>query len=268
MLGLDASAYNGGLTPVVRVRDVWVKRDDLYVVAGAPGGKARTCWELAQGAVGLVTASSRTSPQMNIVARVGAKLGIPTAVHCPRGPDTPELAEAKHWNMDVVVERVGYNNVIIRRAMDDAAARGWTYIPFGMECGTVAKTMATQVANIPGGCKRIVIPVGSGMSLAGLLHSTKLPVLGVRVGADPGKRLDKWAPSYWRQQVTLVDAGLDYHKPASVTSYGGVDLDPIYEAKCLKFLQPDDLFWVVGIRSSSVKRGLTITDNRTHGQER
>jgi 1-aminocyclopropane-1-carboxylate deaminase/D-cysteine desulfhydrase-like pyridoxal-dependent ACC family enzyme len=199
---------------------------------------------------------------MNIVARVGAKLGIPTAVHCPRGPDTPELAEAKHWGMDVVVERVGYNSVIVRRAIDDAAARGWTYIPFGMECATVKQTMGTQVSNIPKGCQRIVIPVGSGMSLAGLLHSTDLPILGVRVGADPAKRLDKWAPAHWRDKVTLVDAGLDYHKAASVTSYHGVNLDPIYEAKCIKFLQPDDLFWVVGIRSSSVKRGITIKVER------
>jgi len=27
-----------------------------------------------------------------------------------------------------------------------------------------------------------------------------------------------------------------------------MELDPIFEAKCLPFLQPGDLFWVVGIR--------------------
>ncbi len=254
MLPLDHEAYaaDGDMTPIERRGAVWVKRDDLYSVAGAPGGKARTCWQLAQGAPGLITASSRSSPQMNIVARIGAKLGIPTCVHCPGGPDTPELAEAKHWGMRVITERPGYNSVIVARAKRHAEATGDTYIPFGMECGRVQMTMATQVKNLPP-CKRVVIPVGSGMSLAGLLYSHPgVPVLGVCVGANPVKRLDAWAPGLWRNMATLVDAGIDYHKPAPVTCYEGLELDPVYEAKCIPFLQPDDLLWVVGIRSSSV----------------
>ena len=53
---------------------------------------------------------------------------------------------------------------------------------------------------MPREIKRLVIPVGSGMSLAGVLWGMKdcglsVPVLGVRVGADPRKQLAKYAPA-------------------------------------------------------------------------
>lgn len=51
--------FSGPLTPVERCGDIWLKRDDAFTVAGQYGGKARTCWQLAQGASGLVTAGSR-----------------------------------------------------------------------------------------------------------------------------------------------------------------------------------------------------------------
>jgi len=58
------------VTPVQRIDHVWVKRDDLYHVAGVNGGKAHACWALSQGAPGLVSGGSRVSPQIVIVASV------------------------------------------------------------------------------------------------------------------------------------------------------------------------------------------------------
>jgi hypothetical protein len=66
------------------------------------------------------------------------------------------------------------------------------------------------------------------------------------VGKDPTKRLDKWAPSDWRDRCQLVRSKLDFDKPAPDVRLGDVELDPIFEAKCLPFLEPGDLFWVVG----------------------
>ena len=57
-------------TPLQQVGNFLVKRDDLFEIAGVCGGKARTCWAMSQGAPGLVTAGSRSSPQANIVAHV------------------------------------------------------------------------------------------------------------------------------------------------------------------------------------------------------
>jgi len=246
-----------------------VKRDDLYAIDGGCGGKVRSCLALASrpGVLGLVTAGSRQSPQVNIVAGVARLLGIPCRVHVPaaQGPLTPELAAAQAAGAEIIEHRPGHNTVIVARARDDAAAHpGWTEIPFGMECTTAVESTAEQAAGLPHDTPRIVVPVGSGMSLAGILTGTAragaghIPILGVVVGADPTKRLDRYAPA-WRDRVTLVHSELDYHQHAPTTRLGELELDPVYEAKCLPHLRPGDLLWVVG------RRGTLTAPPTTHG---
>jgi Pyridoxal-phosphate dependent enzyme/ParB-like nuclease domain len=249
-------AYQGSRTPLERRGSVWFKREDQFAIAGVAGGKVRTCWELAKGAVGLVTAGSRASPQVNIVAHIARRLGIPCRVHVPAGELSPELLSAQASGAEVVQHRPGYNTVIVARARVDAADRGWTEIPFGMECVEAVRQTAAQVAVLPKRVRRIVVPVGSGMSLAGVLHGLQaarstVPVVGVVVGADPTERLDRYAPPGWRDRVTLVRSALDYHEEAPVTELEGVPLDPIYEAKCIPIVEPGDLLWVVGIRETA-----------------
>jgi len=251
----------GEQTPVERRGNVWVKRDDLFRVAGVSGGKVRSCWHLAQGATGLVTAGSRSSPQVNIVAHVAKALGIPCRVHTPEGELSPEVKAAEAAGAEVVQHRAGYNTVIIKRARDDAKKRGWREIPFGMECTEAVTQTRAQVASIAehvraGAIKRVVMPVGSGMSLAGVLHGLRdhgltVPVVGVVVGSDPKERLARYAPAGWESMVELRASGLPYDKPGAAEEFLGLRLDPIYEAKCLPFMEPDDLLWVVGIRQTA-----------------
>jgi len=176
----------------------------------------------------------------------------------PEGPMTDQLQIAASAGALLVRHRPGHNSVIIARARADAAARGWTYVPFGMECHEAVGLTARQTANIPDQVQRIVIPVGSGMSLAGVLHGLRDPpdttVLGVCVGADPTRRLARWAPPLYERKVKLIDAGVPYHRPAVRLTIGDVLLDPIYEAKCLPFLQAGDLLWVVGVRDNGHTR--------------
>jgi 1-aminocyclopropane-1-carboxylate deaminase/D-cysteine desulfhydrase-like pyridoxal-dependent ACC family enzyme len=108
------------------------------------------------------------------------------------------------------------------------------------------------------GVERIVVPVGSGMSLCGILAGLEaerldIPVLGVIVGADPTKRLDRYAPM-WRfaTNLELVESGVPYDTAIEAT-LGGVRLDPIYEAKCVRFMRPGDMLWVVGIRQTALE---------------
>lgn len=238
--------------------DVFAARGDKWRIGKAIGGKARTCWHLAQGARGLITAGSRSSPQANIVAQVAKELGIPCRVHTPQGELSAELIMAQEAGAEIVQHKAGYNSVIVARARDDAEKTGWTEIPFGMECEEAINQTAPQVACIPESAKRIVVPVGSGMSLAGILQGVlaagvNIPILGVSVGADPSKRLDKYAPLGWQQMVQLVQAGSDYGKPAA-PEWRGILLDPFYEAKAAQFLQSGDLLWIVGIRASMEKQ--------------
>ena len=257
-------SYQESRTPTEKHGSLWFKRDDLFSIAGVAGGKVRTCWALAKGSVGLVTAGSRSSPQVNIVAHIAKRLGVPCRVHVPAGELSPELLSAQAAGAEIVQHRPGYNTVIVARAREDAAARGWTEIPFGMECEEAVRQTSSQVGVLPKRTRRIVIPVGSGMSLAGVLHGlqaarSSLPVVGVVVGADPTERLDRYAPKDWRERVTLVRSEVDYHQDAPETEVEGVRLDPIYEAKCIPFLAPGDLLWVVGIRETARTMTLDVS---------
>lgn len=263
---VNAPDNTPNLTPVRRVGDVWLKRDDLYMRAGIRGGKVRACWYLATSgevpALGLVTASARKSPQAQIVARLAARLGIPARCHMPKGAKTEEMIDTEAHGGTLVQHPAGYNNVIISRARVDVEGRpGWRHIPFGMEHPDAVKCTRGQVANIPKEVRRIVVCVGSGMTAAGILHGLRdnkmdIPVIGVCIGADPVKRLNAFAPFGWPHMMELVDItdSIPYHAAVDA-DIGGVRLDPHYEAKCAGYVEPGDLFWVVGIRATVATEG-------------
>jgi 1-aminocyclopropane-1-carboxylate deaminase/D-cysteine desulfhydrase-like pyridoxal-dependent ACC family enzyme len=254
-------------TTLQTIGGITLARDDMFTLAGVSGGKVRGCWAIATAtkhtaglltedwppAVGLITASARQSPQAQIVAAIAAVLGVPCRCHMPTGAHTPEMDTVVADGGAVVQHRPGYNNVLIARALADVATRpGWRYIPFGMAHPLAVNATRSAVPPIPDHVRRVVIPMGSGVSAAGVLHGLRDqgwggPVLGVRVGADPTPHLDKHAPRDWRSTVTIVPASVPYTKHVTA-SIGAVELDPHYEAKCAEFLRPGDLFWIVGKR--------------------
>ena len=243
------------LTPVEKRDGVWFKRDDTFVVANVRGGKARACLVLSRAAsTGLVTACARHSPQADIVASIATSLGLPSWIHAPSGSLTDELSLAARHGAKLKRHRAGYNSVIIARAREDAEKRNATLIPFGMESPEAVAWTARQVANLPAGIRRVVVPVGSGLTLAGILtgllkRRRAIPVVGVVIGADPCQRLERWAPPGWKSMATLRRTLLPYDRTGPVVELSGVPLDPIYESKCVPFLRPGDCFWIVGHRN-------------------
>ncbi len=243
------------LTPVQLRQGVWFKRDDLFEINGVRGGKARACLALAKTARnGLVTACARHSPQADIVASIATHLNLRSWIHTPVGAITDELRLAKRHGARMSAHPFGYNSVIIARARTDAEKRGAMLVPFGMESREAIECTAHQAGNLPE-ANRVVVTVGSGMTLAGILvglaeRGRRLPILGVLVGADPLKRLDRWAPADWERSTTLIRSELPYHRSATSTECCGVSLDPIYEAKCLPFIKRGDCFWIVGNRQT------------------
>ena len=95
---------------------------------------------------------------------------------------------------------------------------------------------------------------GCGMSPLGVLlglrdRKLNTPIIAVRVGADPTGCFKKYGPADWADQVTIVDVRDKYPYTKEVVGYlGDILLDPIYEAKAAELLEPEDLFWIVGIR--------------------
>ena len=243
------------ITPIEKIDNIWIKRDDTFNIANAWGGKARSCWALSQKATkGLVTAGSRNSPQINIVAHIARKLNLPFRAHTAIGSLGDEITQAQSIGANIIQHRPGYNNVIIARAKEDSYTTGYTYIPFGMECDEAVQQTASQVRDIPTEVKRIVVPVGSGMSFCGILDGLKqqelnIPVLGIQVGADPLIRLKKYAPRNYQKMSDIIVSKHKYSKHIK-QSIGDILLDPIYEAKCYEYLRDDDMLWLVGIRTT------------------
>ena len=243
-----------GLTPVEKVGNNYIKRDDLYKYANQRGGKVRAALYLIKKANGkcLTTAGNRNSPQINIVSSIGKKLGKDVVAFTSTGELGPEVELAKQKGATIKQVSPGYETVITRRAKDYAEKSGCAYIPFGMDTPDVHHLTANQVKNIPNDVKRVVIPVGSASSIIGVIkgimeYKKGVKVLGVVVGANPIKKLDKYVPN-WRSVASLVFPKLKYHEPAKETNFNGIDLDPFYEAKTLPYLKLGDLLWVVGVR--------------------
>lgn len=279
------------LTPIQKKGNIYFKRDDLFEYAGNQGGKVRTCLayildNLENGIDGVVSGGSRSSPQVQIVGGLATDLGLKARLHLPKGVLPPYIEEACK-NHTVKQWFPGYNHVISARVHEDTNSLNeqnsnskWLEIPFGMEVEQAINLTAEQVKNIPfDDIDRIVIPVGSGMTLAGIIEGLKRynpeflenkEIIGVVVGQDPSKRLDRWTSQdasrdsssgaskssnksnkiskKWQDYITLVDPGIDYHSPAAITNFRGIELDPIYEAKAIPFLKDHDLLWIVGKR--------------------
>lgn len=249
------------LTPVqyVESEGIWLKRDDLFEACGVRGGKSRSAYQvitglLERGHKTIVTAGSRQSPQCEIVSFICEKLGVDCKLFMPFGGDTSVITNIKNnAHTEIIRVKPGYNNIIVARAREYAENRGCGYVPFGMECLENVEVTSRQVKNLPvSEIKRVVVPVGSGMSFSSIVSGftefgINIPLLGVRVGKDPSRILETYAEGLQFLDYDIVTSRVDYHD--SVEAYvGDVQLDPIYEAKCKEYLQRGDLLWIVGRR--------------------
>lgn len=249
------------LTPLEYYKEegIWLKRDDLFNICGVRGGKSRAAYQVIQqlveqGYSTLVTAGSRQSPQCEIVSFICEELGIDCKLFMPYGEDTSVISHIKNnSHSEIIHVRPGYNNVIIARAREYAEHRGCGYIPFGMECEENVEVTSKQVCNLPvDNMKRLVIPVGSGMSFSSIItgltrEGVDVPILGVRVGKDPAKIIKQYAEGVDFVNYQIVTSSVGYHTWVEAF-VGDYQLDPIYEAKCREFLQEGDCLWVVGRR--------------------
>lgn len=254
---LASADFAPAITPVEEHGGILVKREDAWSRGGASGAKARALFTAAAGAAGILTAGARTSPQLERAALAARVLGIPARLHTGSGADTTETKVAVAAGAELVRHHPARLSVIRARFRQDAerlSGNGWACVPFGMEHAVYLGQVREQAMSLPRtGFVRLVVPVGSGMTLAAILcgleaAGCRMEVLGVRVGTDPSAILDRYAPC-WRHRVTLV-TGPGGFRPASVTRLGDLPLDPYYEAKTLPHLRPGDLLWAVGTRTN------------------
>jgi 1-aminocyclopropane-1-carboxylate deaminase/D-cysteine desulfhydrase-like pyridoxal-dependent ACC family enzyme len=279
------------LTPVEHVKvtyppkktiHVFLKREDRFVVPGTQqcGSKARVCWLLLHkakqaGTSGVATAVlARSSPQSARVAAIAQVLGMACHLHAPQGPLWPQLELAQQAGATVFGHFPGYPNVLNKALSQDQEAASWLRLPFGLECPEHLELNKHQVSNLPfGSFKRLVVPVGSGMSLAGILHGLlelgqlgSTPILAVWVGGKPNddltqskaaQLLDRVGPKDWRRFVEIQHSGLQFSQSAARTLLtDDIMLDEGYEAKCIPFLRNGDLLWIIGCREANSRDGV------------
>jgi Pyridoxal-phosphate dependent enzyme len=249
-------------TPVQRWGDYLVKRDDLWDESGiARGGKSRTAGIICRAVrelrkTGLAACLDRNSSVPGMLARVcefndlGLHLHIPAAA----GELPPPFAEAKLHGAEIHEHRPGYMSVRRARLKEQTAADpGLIELGLGLyyggsdepECET-----ARQTENIPLSVQRVIVPVGSGGMFRGILQgfaerSQPPRVIGIHVGTPPKIELPPWAELRPAKTKFGKDVRAELKRPDSV-----LPLDPAYEAKCVEFLKPGSLLWVVAHRDT------------------
>ena len=245
------------LTPVQKIANSrYYKREDKYQIFGVCGAKSRQAYHLIKNSNKdtIITCGSRVSPQIEIVANICKYLGKKCLCFTNNGAITKELQHAIDDGATIVQNRKWiYNSVVIHHAKEYCSEHPEAeYIPFGMESWEGVRQTAYQLKNIPDDVKNIVVVAGSGLNLCGILWGIKIfnrdiKVKAIRVGKDITQLVQKYAPSDI-SNLEIIDSPLDYHKEAKQTSIDTIDLDPIYEAKCLPFIEDGDLFWIIGQR--------------------
>ena len=254
------------LTRVEKKGDFFFKRDDDFEIYNAKGGKARSAYQIItnalrnKGATSFTTAGSRFSPQCEIVSNICESMGLQAHLFMPSGKQTSITENIlRNGNSTIHRTKVGYNSVICSYAKKFAIENSSFYIPFGMECVENIEITKHQVQNIPKEVKRIVVPCGSGMSMISIIKGLEYykmfdkEVIGVVVGKNPQINFKKFIHNSLFCQCdikfTFVNSSLKYEEKPQTTQFCGIDLDPIYESKCIPFLEEGDLLWIVGKRN-------------------
>lgn len=225
---------------------------ELGELSGLKGCKAimaqQYCEKYPQG---LVTCGSRFSIQVLMFARVCKYLNVPCIVCIPTGKSTDMIIKLESVGVEIQRIKPGYNTVLNARARTLAEERGYQFVPLGMLEETAYNIVADFVINnkeLIERSQRIVVPVGSGTTLIGVAYGLKqlaldIPVLGVMVGMDATKNINKAKEYTEGINIELVKSEIPYDKEVFNDSIP--ELNKNYEAKCLEYIQENDLLWVV-----------------------
>ncbi len=244
------------LSLVEKIGDIYVKREDLMDFHGINGGKGRVIDYLInqgieQGYVDFVSCGSRESVQCEMLSAICENYDVNCYLFMPSGHDTPIITQiAKNSRTQIIRTDVGYVSTLKKQSMTYAEENNYFYIPFGLEDEISIKINKSQVQNIPDEVKRIVVPIGSGMNFISILkgleeYDKKIPVLGVQIGLDPLKNIQKFLGTT-TIPYEIVKTELSYNKQAKEYMLGNIKLNKTYEAKCLPYLKSNDLFWIIG----------------------
>tara|TARA_Y100000289_G_scaffold33472_1_gene33123 strand:- start:8902 stop:9729 length:828 start_codon:yes stop_codon:yes gene_type:complete len=266
-------------TPVELVDNIWFKREDKYAPYGddfISGGKIRQCRDLVERNLDYIhefcdstiaTAASIHSPQSPIVARVAKEFDL----HCIIGFGNTTIEGAlknipMQWchelgaELVVLSESQGFNNVLYANLKKLEQKRPFFPILFGYAAQThresIVGRIAEQVQNIPPEVSCVYVPVGSGVTLAGVLegkrkYDSSFSVVGLQpFGYDRTKSVSTICEGMsWEYDYEFRKGKYPYAKLHS-RSIMDIELDMIYESKSFDMVEwkkdGSELFWIIG----------------------
>jgi 1-aminocyclopropane-1-carboxylate deaminase/D-cysteine desulfhydrase-like pyridoxal-dependent ACC family enzyme len=265
------------LTPWELRGGMWFKRDDLFrPFADIPlsGGKVRQAIALLttmrqriltnHGGV-VLTGTGVHSPQGLIIARVAVGLGLRCVVFSSANDVSRHVLLRRVLEVGAQVNTsagTGYESALMaamQRWQREHDQAGYV-VRFGINLDdapqAIMGTTAQQVQNIPAGVERVVIPVGAGITAAGIIlglqhYRPDVRAVCVQIaGYDRRKQIDAmtWGGAdYDWYSIKGIPYGREIHRTVR-----GLTLDPIYEAKAYDWAYqrraalPHSAFWIVG----------------------
>lgn len=268
------------LTPIDWHDGIAYKRDDLLLPfddIDLSGGKVRQSLQLVRHKLDeirqrhsstLLTATGVHSPQGLIVARCAAHFELRCVVFI--GATTRERALSQHRLMRETARfadiddstKIGYETAM-RATVDKHHARHGGYVVrFGMnlddDASAIVGSTAAQCRNVPPQITTVVIPVGAGITAAGVIDGVRTycpnvdRIVCVQIaGYDRRKTIDRITRHHDYDFVSST--AYPYARLVRRWVAPGFLLDPIYEAKAHEYMTKHlqtprgaTLFWVIG----------------------
>ena len=274
-------------TPVDLVEGIHFKREDLYAPYGdsfISGGKIRQCRDLVERNLDYIrtecgstiaTAASIHSPQSPIVARVAQEFDLDCIIGF--GNTTVEKACKQipmQWchelgaELVVLSESQGFNNVLYSNLNKLKETRPFFPILFGYAAQThresIVDRISEQVQNIPSKCRVLYVPVGSGVTLAGVLEGRRkyggdFDIVGLQpFGYDRVGTVTGICEGMVHEYDYEFRKGNYPYAKLHPRNVGSIELDMIYESKAFDMVDwkknGHECYWIIG-NTNKLRKG-------------
>ena len=256
------------MTPVTRYlidgkkdKEIFLKRDDKFVLGKVNGGKLRQAIYLINKNYqkiidnhksSVVCSSSIKSPQSAIISTVCKAFDL----HCnivtyETKKENRNLSVAQIEGANIFGTKSGYTSVIESFAKKNFPNDFMTNMGFASD--DIINANINQVENIPNELDYLVVPVGSAMNFISILKGVKKynkkigKIIGVYVGKEPFKSIAKYYGDldknveiikYPKPYGTEINVKCnDYKLNDKIIKGEDYFFDPIYEAKAFDWIR-------------------------------
>lgn len=279
------------LTPIEEHHGLFFKRDDLYLpfndYSNLGGGKVRQMQELIENMKynneeinGLITQPvSFSSPQCAIVAKVAKENNLPCIICIGGGIKNIDetinknkpLKYSREFGAEILhVANAGYSSILKNKITEISNNNKYKIVDFGINLlqypRAIIESIANQVENIPNDIDNLIIPCGSGISMAGIIiglvkfNKNVKRIIGIQISnIDRTNRINEILKSFnvIREYEFIIDNTYNYSKNIEYYINSKFDLNVKYESKAFKYFLKNkhnlnindtdkNLIWIIG----------------------